>query len=78
MPIPASPARPAGPHPGEPANAQEVRAAYFQYFERVGSFPNTWQDIIKQKLLPAVPMGKNGQPLDFARFTLWEAGYPAK
>lgn len=69
--------KPVGSHPGEPANPKEVRAAYHQYFAKVGSFPNGWPAMINQKLIPAVPPGKNGQPLDFKQFTLWEAGRPA-
>ena len=69
---------PTGPHPGEPANPKEVKAAYHQYFAKIGSFPNGWPDMIRQKILPAVPQGKNGQPLDFVQFTLWEAGRPPK
>lgn len=76
--IPAEPVRPAGPHPGEPLNPKDVRAAYHKYFERVGNFPNNWPDMIRQKMIPAVPQGKNGQPLDFVQFTLWEAGRPPK
>ena len=76
--IPAEPVRPAGPHPGEPVNPKEVRAAYHRYFEKVGNFPNGWPDMIRQKIIPAVPSGKNGQPLDFVQFTLWEAGRPPK
>lgn len=75
---PAAPVKFVGSHPGEPASPKEVRAAYHQYFAKVGSFPNGWQDMIKQKLIIAVPLGKNGKPLDFVQFTQWEAGYPAK
>lgn len=71
-------AAPTGPHPGEPANPKEVKAAYHQYFAKIGSFPNNWPDMIRQKIIPAVPPGKNGQPLDFVQFTLWEAGRPPK
>lgn len=67
-----------GPHPGEPANQKDVRTAYHTYFAKVGSFPNGWPDMIRHKILPAVPQGKNGQPLDFVQFTLWEAGRPPK
>ncbi|NBV21348.1 MAG: hypothetical protein EBS05_05425 [Proteobacteria bacterium] len=74
--IPSTAPRPAGDHPGEPANPKEVRTAYHQYFDRMGSFPTGWQDMVKRKQLPAVPQGKNGQPLDFKQFTLWEAGRP--
>lgn len=72
------PGAPTGPHPGEPLNAKEVRAAYHRYFEKIGSFPNSWQEMIRHKLLLAAPQGKNGQPLDFTQFTLWEASYPAR
>lgn len=74
--IPSAAPRAAGEHPGEPANPKEVRTAYHQYFDRVGSFPTSWQDMVKRKLLPTVPQGKNGQPLDFKQFTLWDAGKP--
>jgi hypothetical protein len=67
-----------GPHPGEPANPAAVRTAYHQYFAKIGSFPNGWQDMVQKKFLPAVPQGKSGQPLDFVQFTLWEAGRPAR
>lgn len=76
--IPAAPLRPAGAHPGEPANATAVRTAYHQYFEKMGNFPNGWPDMVQRKFLPAVPQGKNGQPLDFVQFTLWEASQPAR
>ena len=72
------PPRPSGPHPGEPLNATAVRTAYHPYFAKIGSFPNGWQDMVQRKFLPAVPQGKNGQPLDFVQFTLWEAGRPAR
>lgn len=77
-PVPAQPVRPVGPHPGEPASPNEVRIAYHKYFEKLGNFPNSWQDMVQRKFLPAVPVGKNGQPLDFVQFTLWEAGRPAR
>lgn len=76
--VPAAPPRPSGAHPGEPANPNEVRTAYHKYFEKVGNFPNGWPDLVQRKFLPAAPVGKNGQPLDFVQFTLWEAGHPAK
>lgn len=76
--VPAAPPWPSGAHLGEPASPNEVRTAYHKYFEKVGNFPNGWQEMVKRKIIPAVPMGKNGKPLDFAQFTLWEAGYPAK
>lgn len=75
---PATAAKPAGPHPGEPADPKAVKTAYHQYFAKIGSFPNHWEDMIRQKIIPAVPPGKNGQPLDFAQFTLWEAGRPPR
>jgi hypothetical protein len=55
-----------------------VRTAYHQYFAKIGSFPNGWQEMVQKKFLPTVPQGRNGQPLDFVQFTLWEAGHSAK
>lgn len=67
-----------GSHPGEPANPKEVRAAYHQYFAKIGSFPNSWEDMIKHKVIPSHPLGKNGKPLDFVQFTYWEARHVSK
>ena len=67
-----------GAHPGEPANIAAVKAAYDNHFERVGQFPHSWQEMIAAKTINAVPMGKNGKPLDFVEYTYYQAGYPAK
>jgi len=84
VPAPAEAMPPAGepaapPHnagrgrPGEPMNPKEVRAAIDQYFEKVGNFPNSWQDMIREKLIKTVPLGKNGRPLDYKLCVEWIA-----
>lgn len=58
-------------HPGEPANPAELRGLPEKYFDQVGSFPNSWQQLIDRKYLRAVPLGKNGKPLDFRQYAEW-------
>ena len=58
-------------HPGEPANPEALRGLPEKYFAQVGSFPNSWQQMIERKYLSAVPMGKNGKPLDFRLYAEW-------
>jgi len=47
-----------------------------KYFNQVGSFPNSWQQLIERKYLAAVPMGKNGKPLDFREYAEWATSRP--
>lgn len=61
------------PHPGEPANPGELAGITERYFERVGSTPQNWQDLIRNKVLRSVPVGRNGKPLDYMQFRDWEA-----
>ena len=63
----------AGPHPGEPANPAELFGITERYFDRVGSTPQNWQDLIRNKVLRSVPVGRNGKPLDYMQFRDWEA-----
>ncbi|MBI5800418.1 MAG: hypothetical protein HZA92_06775 [Verrucomicrobia bacterium] len=58
-------------HPGEPANPAELRGLKEKFFDQVGSFPNSWQQLIDRKYIRAVPMGKNGKPLDFRQYAEW-------
>ncbi len=59
--------------PGEPMDPKGVKRAIDQYFEKNGSFANSWQQLIQARLLKAVPLGRNGQPLDFAQCQEWFA-----
>ncbi len=67
------PARTRAGHPGEPADPASLRGLPEKYFAQIGSFPNSWQEMINRKYLAAVPMGKNGKPLDFRLYTEWLA-----
>ena len=58
-------------HPGEPANPESLHGLPEKYFNQVGSFPNSWQQMIERKYISAVPMGKNGKPLDFRQYAEW-------
>ena len=58
-------------HPGEPANPEALRGLPEKYFTQVGSFPSSWQQMIERKYISAVPMGKNGKPLDFRQYAEW-------
>ena len=60
-------------HPGEPLNPAELRGLPEKYFDQVGSFPSSWQEMIDRKYLRAVPLGKNGKPLDFLQYTEWSS-----
>ena len=69
---PGAPKRPSRVgHPGEPANPAELQGLPEKYFNQVGSFPNSWQQLIDRKYLKAVPVGKNGKPLDFRQYSEW-------
>lgn len=60
-------------HPGEPFNPAELRGLPEKYFDQVGSFPSSWQQMIDRKYLRTVPLGKNGKPLDFLQYTEWSS-----
>ncbi len=75
-PVPGTAPRPAksrAGHPGEPADPASLRGLPEKYFAQVGSFPNSWQEMINRKYLAAVPLGKNGKPLDFRQYAEWVA-----
>jgi hypothetical protein len=38
-------------------------------------FPYSWKEMQDEKVLTIVPVGKNGQPLDFQQYTYFAAGY---
>jgi len=62
--------------PGEPANPKQLKAAVDRYFDTQGSFPSSWQDLIRVKLITSAPMGKNGKPLDYREYMEWVASGP--
>ena len=56
----------------EPLNPVELEGTVIKYFNQVGSFPYSWQDMINKKVIRSVPLGKDGKPLDFRQFLEWE------
>jgi|GEM_PF-1399600 hypothetical protein len=67
--------RPAN-HPGEPANPAALRGVVERYFDKVGSAPSSWQDMLRAKVIASIPVGKDGKPLDYMEYRKWAAETP--
>jgi hypothetical protein len=68
---PAVPTVPAVAAPGLPDRPKvdpALKAAVERYFNESGRAPESWQDLIKKKLITSVPVDQTGTPMDFKKF----------
>ena len=55
--------------PGErPPVDPVLKRAIERYFGESGRSPESWQDLVTKKYLPAIPLDATGTPLDFKKF----------